>query len=54
MTNTENTPIEALERAFPMRVLRYRLRAGAGEPANTEGATASSAISSCSKTPPCR
>jgi N-methylhydantoinase B/oxoprolinase/acetone carboxylase alpha subunit len=30
MTNTMNTPIEALERAFPMRVLRYRLREGSG------------------------
>ena len=30
MTNTENTPIEALERAFPLRVLRYRLRGGSG------------------------
>ena len=30
MTNTLNTPIEALERAFPMRVLRYRLRRGSG------------------------
>src|SRR6478736_3335907 len=30
MTNTKNTPIEALERAFPMRVLRYRLRRGSG------------------------
>jgi N-methylhydantoinase B/oxoprolinase/acetone carboxylase alpha subunit len=30
MTNTRNTPIEALERAFPMRVLRYRLRQGSG------------------------
>jgi N-methylhydantoinase B/oxoprolinase/acetone carboxylase alpha subunit len=30
MTNTRNTPIEALERAFPLRVLRYRLRAGSG------------------------
>ncbi|MGY6499748.1 MAG: hydantoinase B/oxoprolinase family protein [Acidimicrobiales bacterium] len=30
MTNTRNTPIEALERAFPMRVLRYRLRRGSG------------------------
>ena len=30
MTNTSNTPIEALERAFPMRVLRYRLRRGSG------------------------
>ncbi|MBS1836078.1 MAG: hydantoinase B/oxoprolinase family protein [Actinobacteria bacterium] len=30
MTNTKNTPIEALERAFPLRVLRYRLREGSG------------------------
>lgn len=29
-TNTKNTPIEALERAFPLRVLRYRLRRGSG------------------------
>ena len=30
MTNTRNTPTEALERAFPLRVLRYRLRQGSG------------------------
>ena len=30
MTNTKNTPIEAFERAFPMRVLRSRLRTGSG------------------------
>jgi N-methylhydantoinase B/oxoprolinase/acetone carboxylase alpha subunit len=30
MTNTKNTPIEALERAYPMRVVRYRLRRGSG------------------------
>ena len=30
MTNTRNTPIEALERAFPLRVLRYRLRRRSG------------------------
>ena len=30
MTNTKNTPIEALERSYPMRVLRYRLRRGSG------------------------
>lgn len=30
MTNTKNTPIEAFERAFPMRVLKYRLRQGSG------------------------
>jgi N-methylhydantoinase B/oxoprolinase/acetone carboxylase alpha subunit len=40
MTNTRNTPIEALERTFPMRVLRQRLRrgsGGAGEHAGGEG-----------------
>ena len=30
MTNTQNTPTEALERSFAMRVLRYRLRRGSG------------------------
>jgi 5-oxoprolinase (ATP-hydrolysing) len=30
MTNTKNTPAEALERAYPMRVHRYRLRHGSG------------------------
>jgi N-methylhydantoinase B len=30
MTNTKNTPIEALERTFPLRVRRYRLRRGSG------------------------
>lgn len=30
MTNTMNTPVEALETAFPLRVLRYHLRRGSG------------------------
>ncbi|MEO8082319.1 MAG: hydantoinase B/oxoprolinase family protein [Ardenticatenales bacterium] len=30
MTNTRNTPIEALEAAFPIRVERYALRRGSG------------------------
>jgi N-methylhydantoinase B/oxoprolinase/acetone carboxylase alpha subunit len=30
MTNTMDTPTEALERAYPLRVLRYRLREGSG------------------------
>ncbi len=30
MTNTRNTPVEAFERAFPMRVLHYGLRHGSG------------------------
>jgi N-methylhydantoinase B/oxoprolinase/acetone carboxylase alpha subunit len=30
MTNTKDTPTEALERTIPVRVLRYRLRTGSG------------------------
>ena len=30
MTNTKNTPTEALERSYAMRVVRYRLRRGSG------------------------
>jgi N-methylhydantoinase B/oxoprolinase/acetone carboxylase alpha subunit len=30
MTNTRDTPSEALERAYPLRVLRYQLRIGSG------------------------
>ncbi|HEX2040491.1 MAG TPA: hydantoinase B/oxoprolinase family protein [Acidimicrobiales bacterium] len=40
MTNTRNTPVEALERSFPLRVRRYRLRrasGGAGEFAGGDG-----------------
>ncbi|MBK5221357.1 MAG: hydantoinase B/oxoprolinase family protein [Acidimicrobiia bacterium] len=54
MTNTENTPIEALERAFPMRVLRQRLRRGAAARGGPPAAKGSSATSKCSSTPPCR
>ena len=37
LTNTRNAPIEALERAFPMRVLAYRLRRGSGGPGLARG-----------------
>ncbi|QXD15839.1 hydantoinase B/oxoprolinase family protein [Rhodocaloribacter litoris] len=30
MTNTRNTPVEALELAFPFRIVRYALRTGSG------------------------
>ena len=30
MTNTRDTPVEAFERAYPMRVRRYALRHGSG------------------------
>jgi N-methylhydantoinase B/oxoprolinase/acetone carboxylase alpha subunit len=29
-TNTSDTPIEAFERTYPMKVLRYRIRRGSG------------------------
>lgn len=32
MTNTLNTPVEALEHAYPLRVRRYTLRTGSGGP----------------------
>ncbi|MCC6435036.1 MAG: hydantoinase B/oxoprolinase family protein [Acidimicrobiales bacterium] len=37
MTNTRNTPIEALERSFPLRVLRQRLRRGSGGDGSAPG-----------------
>lgn len=37
MTNTLNTPIEALERQFPLRVRRYGLRRGSGGPGRSRG-----------------
>jgi N-methylhydantoinase B len=30
MSNTLNTPIEALEREYPLRIVRYALRSGSG------------------------
>ena len=30
MTNSLNTPVEALEQAYPLRVLRYAVRRGSG------------------------
>jgi N-methylhydantoinase B len=37
MTNTLNTPVEALEMAYPLRVLEYRLRDGTGGPGQWRG-----------------
>jgi N-methylhydantoinase B len=37
MTNTLNTPIEALEYAYPLRVRRYALRRGSGGEGSTRG-----------------
>ena len=36
-TNTKYTPIEALERSFPMRVRRYRIRPGSGGAGSARG-----------------
>jgi N-methylhydantoinase B len=40
MTNTLNTPVEALELEFPLRALEYSVRRGSGGPAATAAATA--------------
>ncbi len=37
MTNTKNTPVEALETHYPFRVLRYGLRRGSGGPGRYPG-----------------
>lgn len=37
MTNTLNTPIEALEYAYPLRVIRYEIQAGTGGRGKTKG-----------------
>jgi len=43
MTNTLNTPIEALEYTYPLRVLRYGIRKGSGGLGNSTVEMASSA-----------
>jgi N-methylhydantoinase B len=37
MTNTMNTPVEALEFAYPLRLLRYEFRQGSGGPGRFRG-----------------
>ena len=37
MTNTLNTPVEALEHAYPLRVRRYCLRTGSGGKGRNRG-----------------
>ena len=39
MTNTLNTPIEALEAYYPMRITEYRIRRGSGGAAHRAAAT---------------
>ena len=45
MSNTLNTPVEALEREFPLRVVEYALRRGSGGAGRAAAATASCASS---------
>ena len=45
MSNTLNTPVEALELEFPLRVVTYAVRRGRAAPGATAAATASSARS---------
>ena len=37
MTNSLNTPVEALETAYPLRVREYRIRKGSGGKGKYEG-----------------
>jgi N-methylhydantoinase B len=39
MTNTMNTPIEAIESAYPLRFLKYELRTDSGGPGRWRGGT---------------
>ena len=48
MTNSLNTPVEALEYAYPFRMIRYAIRPNPAEQGSTAAATASSAKSNCS------
>ena len=55
MSNTLNTPIEALEQEYPLRIERYAVRPGeAAATAGTAAATAWSAPTGCSRTAGCR
>ena len=47
MTNSLNTPIEALEYAFPFRMIQYAIRRGSGGAGRIAAATASCAKSNC-------
>ena len=51
MSNTLNTPIEAFELEYPMRVERYELVPGSGGEGRHRGATPRSAPSGCSSRP---
>lgn len=51
MTNTLNTPIEALEYAYPLRVLRYEIRRGSAGSGRFIGGMVSAEISRCWITP---
>ena len=46
MSNTLNTPVEALERDYPLRVMRYELRRGSGGRGRATAAATASCASS--------
>ena len=54
MSNTLNTPAEALELAYPLRVERHALRLGSGGAAGTAAETASFGSCACSSRAACR
>ena len=54
MSNALNTPIEAFELEYPMRVERYELEYGSAARASTAAGTARCAPSACSSRPRCR
>ena len=43
MTNTMNTPVEALEHSYPLQIEKYAIRSDQGERENSREETASSA-----------
>ena len=52
MSNTLNTPIEALEREYPLRIERYAVRRRSGGAVRTAAATASLGCIACSPIAP--
>ena len=49
MTNTLDTPVEALEYDYPLRVLRYEIRRGSGGWVNSVEEMESAETSNCSR-----
>ena len=54
MSNTLNTPVEALEMTFPFRIETYALRRGSGGAGERRGGDVWFAPTGCSGLPPLR